>query len=234
MLAAKLDAWKNKFISIFWRTRRSYSPIWNNYRSTIPASLSDSAPVSFTYERNGKTEQNPERAETFTLSVLPEELAQLKFTEISGKVGVMTSFSSPYQKDEIPARDDLAITRLYLVNGKALQTIPRGALVEIVIHYEVKDIAPGGRYEIVDVLPAGLKYVPRPYDRTDQISSWLAYPSEVKGQKISFQIGKGTGKIVYYARVISPGTFTAQGTLLSQVNNQDICILGAENRIEIK
>lgn len=238
MLAAKLDASeKNKF----------YQYLLENPGQELLTNLEqlqvlqyqlrylDSAPVSFTYERNGKTEQKTLKGrETFTLSVLPEELAQLKFTEISGKVGVMTSFSSPYQKDEIPARDDLAITRLYLVNGKALQTIPRGALVEIVIHYEVKDIAPGGRYEIVDVLPAGLKYVPRPYDRTDQISHWLAYPSEVKGQKISFQIGKGTGKIVYYARVISPGTFTAQGTLLSQVNNQDICILGPENRIEIK
>lgn len=204
----------------------------------------DSEPVSFTYVRKGKTEQKTLQGdEILALYLLPEELAQLQFKDIRGKVGLTTVYSQPYEKEEKPARDDLAVKRTYKVNGVATSTLRPGDLVEVVLEYEIKDLAPAGLYELVDVLPSGLKYVPRPYARMswEKVSRDWTFPFEVKGPKIAFGVWKGTGKggagtqkVVYYARVVSPGEFTAQGTLLSNGRNRDVRILGEEDRIVIK
>ncbi|MDD4665870.1 MAG: alpha-2-macroglobulin family protein, partial [Clostridia bacterium] len=197
----------------------------------------ESGPVSFTYELNGKKEKKTlEGRETFTLYVLPQDLAKIKFSKISGEVGVMTVYSQPYVKEEIAARNDLQVKRTYVVKTQQPNTFQRGDLVEVVLDFEVKDLAPGGRYEVVDVLPAGLSYVKIPQTRAQKLSRYWRYPSEVKGQKITFNVGKGKepGKIVYYARVVSPGEFIAQGTLLNHLKNKEICILGQEERVVIK
>lgn len=203
----------------------------------------ENEPVSFTYELNGKKEKMElEGRETFTLTVLPQDLAKLKFSKITGKVGVMTAYSQSYGQEDIPEREDLKVSRAYLVNNQEVNTLQRGDLVEVVLNYEIKDLAPGGSYELVDILPAGLSYVQKPYQRTQNTSVNLSYPSEVKGQKITFNLWKErkTGQtakprpIVYYARVVSPGEFIAQGTLMSHSKNNDICILGQEDRVVIK
>lgn len=200
-------------------------------------------PVCFTYELNGKKEKKElEGRETFTITLLPQDLAKLKFSEIKGKIGVMTAYSESYAQEDIADRDDLQVSRTYLVNQKKTTTFERGDLVEVVLNYEIKDLAPGGSYELVDILPAGLSYVQRPYNRTEKLSVNWRYPSEVKGQKITFNLWKEkkTGQtekprpIVYYARVVSPGEFIAQGTLLSHSKNNDLCILGQEDRVVIK
>ncbi len=238
MLAAKLDApEKNKLYQYLLENQGQ--ELLNNLEQLQVLQYQlrylESEPVSFTYERNGKAEKVTLKGhETFALRVLPDELPQIKFSDINGKVGVMTVYSKPYSKLEIPVRNDLEVKRSYAVAGETGTTVQRGELVEVVLNYEVKDLAPGGRYEIVDILPAGLQYVPQPYQRVEKVARDFCYPSEVKGQKVSFHVGKAKDKIVYYARVISPGEFRAQGTLLSQVNNQDVCILGNEDRINIK
>lgn len=203
----------------------------------------ENVPVSFVYELNGKKEKKElEGRETFTLTVLPQDLAKLKFSEITGKVGVMTAYSETYDREDIAGRDDLQVSRTYLVNQKKTTMLERGDLVEVVLNYEIKDLAPSGSYELVDILPAGLSYVQRPYNRTEKLSVNWRYPAEVKGQKITFNVWKEkkTGQtvkprpIVYYARVVSPGEFIAQGTLLSHSKNNDFCILGQEDRVVIK
>lgn len=200
----------------------------------------DSEPVSFTYELDGKkVKKTLKGRETFTLHVLPEDLSKIKFTAIKGKVGVMTAYSQPYQAEQIPDRNDLEVKRTYRLMGNTTNILQRGDLVEVELEYQIKNLAPRGNYELVDVLPAGLSYVQRPYQRTNNLSRNWSYPSEVKGQKITFnvsKVGKGDGvhRIVYYARVVSPGEFIAQGTLLSHVKYNDLCILGKEDRIVIK
>jgi uncharacterized protein YfaS (alpha-2-macroglobulin family) len=169
--------------------------------------------------------------EIFTLHLQPKDLQKIKFTGIKGKVGMTTIYNKPYLKKDIPDRDDLTIKRSYTVNSQPAGTFNRGDLVEIVLNYNILDKAPGGEYEIVDVLPAGLSYVDRPYIEG---SKYRDYPSEVKGAKITFNVVKGSGKITYLARVVTPGEYTAQGTLLSNINSNIISILGKEDRVIIK
>ncbi|MDD2432840.1 MAG: alpha-2-macroglobulin family protein, partial [Clostridia bacterium] len=86
----------------------------------------ESEAVSFAYELNGKKEKKTlQGRETFTMYVLPQDLAKLKFSKISGKVGVMTVYSQPYEKEKIPFREDLKVKRSYVVNSQQTSTLQR-------------------------------------------------------------------------------------------------------------
>jgi hypothetical protein len=192
-------------------------------------------PVSFTYELRGRKETIILKdQQTFKLTLLPEDLNTIKFSNIEGKVGVMSLYTKPYSADEIKPQEGLAIARSYNVNKRATNTMGRTDLVQVVISFDIGDKAPAGSYEIVDILPAGLRYVERPYVYGEKFTNYWSYPTEVKGQKLTFHVGKGREKIVYYARVISPGEFTAQAPLLAHSKSNKISILGNEGRVIIK
>lgn len=192
-------------------------------------------PVSFTYVlKDEKASKTLKEREFFKLTVLPDDIGSLKFSNISGKVGVVTTYSSAYKAEDLSAQDSLTIKRTYSVKNKEVTTIGRADLVEVTISYNIGDKAPAGSYEIVDILPAGLRYVSRPYENNRKNDTYLSYPTEVKGQKLTFAAHKGGKKIVYYARVTSPGEYTAEPALLSHVRSNVISVLSAKGRIVIK
>lgn len=193
-------------------------------------------PVSFTYELKGvKTTKSLKNHETLKLVVTPEDLQTLKFSQVQGKVGMLVSFSDAYDSADIAPRDDLSITRTFYKGKDRASTFERGDLVQVTLTYDIKDKAPSGYYEIVDILPAGLKYVYRPYLRGQKHDYYLSYPTEVKDQKLTFAVSKNNNKrITYYARVVSPGTYEAQAPLLSLIRSNKISVLGNKDRIIIK
>ena len=192
-------------------------------------------PVSFTYELNGqKTTKTLKDWETLKLTVLPEEAPNYKFSGITGKVGVLIVSASSYAASDLKPQQDLLISRSYRVGNKQVTTLGRSDLVEVTISYTIGDKAPAGCYEIVDILPAGLRYVTRPYVRNQKQSYYLAYPTEVKGQKLTFAVGKGMNKITYYARVVSPGEYKAEPALLNNIGSSGISKLTGPDGIVIK
>lgn len=195
----------------------------------------DPDPVSFTYELRGeKITKSLQDHDTFKLIVPPDALPGLKFSQVQGKVGLLTKYSDAYDSTDITPRDDLSITRVYYKGKDRATTFERGDLVQVTLAYEIKDKAPAGYYEIVDILPAGLKYVSRPYIRGKKYDANLTYPTEVKDQKLTFAVPKRQNRITYYARVVSPGEYEAQSPLLSHTRSNKISVLGNRDRIIIK
>jgi len=191
--------------------------------------------VSFTYELNGqKTTETLKGWETLRLTLLPEDVSGLKFSNVQGKVGVLALYTGSYSAEEITPQQDLNISRFYRVDNRQVTALGRSDLVEVTISYTVGEKAPAGCYEIVDILPAGLRYVTRPYIRSEKGSRYLSYPTEVKGQKLTFAVGKGTDKITYYARVVSPGEYGAEPALLNNIGSSKISTLSGQDRIVIK
>ena len=194
-------------------------------------------PVSFSYSLNGKTNNISLRdGEAFRLTVLPQDLKRIKFSQVQGRVGVMAQYSQPLGAGEAAAGEGLSVNRQYLVGATGTNTCKRSDLVKVIITPIIGDKAPGGAYEVVDILPAGLSYVPRPYDYgvdERQLSRW-SYPSEIKGQKLTFPVFKDSKPIIYYARVTSPGDFKAEAPVLSHVTAKGIFTQGTETRIKIK
>ncbi len=195
------------------------------------------SPVSFTYELNGeKVNKQLENNELFKLTVLPEDLKNIKFSQVEGKVGMMSNYTLPIQGGETGNSEDLGISRSYVVNEVLTTNIDRTDLVKVVIKCTVGDKAPAGLYEIVDILPSGLTHISQPYNYFDygKNQSIWDYPSEVNGQKLVFLTGKGKQEITYLARVVSPGEFNCEAPVLSNINNNTIYTSGSKGRIVIE
>lgn len=195
------------------------------------------SPVSFTYELNGeKVNKQLENNELFKLTVLPEDLKNIKFSQVEGKVGMMSNYTLPIEGGETGNSEDLVISRSYLVDEVLTTSIDRTDLVKVVIRSNIGDRAPAGLYEIIDILPAGLTHISQPYNYYDygKNQSILDYPSEVNGQKLVFLTSKGKQEITYLARVVSPGEFNCEAPVLSNINNNTLYTSGSKDRIIIE
>ena len=110
--------------------------------------------------------------------------------------------------------------------------------VELWIDYSAK--AMDGAYCVTDYLPSGLEYVSgsAKIDKADHVGYGYSRYAAVEGQKIMFYDcnGRFDRKYVYYyyARVISPGTFKAEGTLVQNLNAKDYWTVGDDGIVVIK
>jgi len=194
----------------------------------------DTNPVSFTYQLNGKTvSKTLKNNETFKLTVLPADLSKLKFSQIKGKVGMIVYYSAPALSTG-GISDDMEIKRSYYVGNKSLLSLSRSALVRVELNTNAVNKAPGGSYEVIDVLPAGLAYLSRPYTPINEKSIYPDWPTEVNGGQLTFVVPKGQSKIVYYARVVAPGKYKAEAPLLQHCQNPQVFVRGVEQEMVIK
>ncbi len=193
--------------------------------------------VSFSYSLDGKKiSKRLSGGESFGLTVLPRTLSTLNFTEVQGQVGVSSTYSQTFSGGGIQPSGDLKISRQYQVNAATKTSWKRSDLVKVIIYFEVGSKAPGGIYEVVDILPAGLTYVSRPYDYgiDEGAFNWWSFPSEVKGNKLVFTVGKTSGTITYYARVSAPGEYVGSAPLISSVTSPAVFAQGIPERITIQ
>jgi hypothetical protein len=111
--------------------------------------------------------------------------------------------------------------------------------VELKIDYSRKAI--DGSYRIADYLPSGLAYVDNSAKINDPKSSGFGYGyyryCTVEGQKIMFYDYNGRFDreytYYYYARVINPGSFKAEGTLVQNLTAKDSFALGKDDAVAI-
>ena len=96
--------------------------------------------------------------ETFRAIVKPEQLAGLQFEDIKGDLDLaVVSRGSALTLDKGENRV-ATIQRKYLVNGVEKDTIGPLDTVEVNLEIQLETDAPGGNYELSDLLPAGLRY----------------------------------------------------------------------------
>jgi hypothetical protein len=186
----------------------------------------------FTYELDGKkTEVTLKNAQRHKLVITSENLKKLKFYDVKGDITVISSYKGPV-KDLMKNREDLVkLDRKYTVNNKIKKEFNQSDFITVTLKPEFLEAAPDGYYQITDVLPCGFRYVEgKPYIDTRY------YPEEVSGQKVVFGIyySKNSKEklkdIVYYARAVSPGDFTADNAIIKH-NDSDVA--GFADRINI-
>lgn len=192
--------------------------------------------VSFNYLLDGKKEKiTLKPQDTWTLILTPEKLSKISFNNIQGKIGVTALYNIPAQTAEELSIDGVKIKRSYDLPRKSGKNIALNDLVRIKISYEFGDKAPAGPYQISDFLPAGLKIVERPYYHGINDDKHQGYPLEIQEQKSVFLIPlKENGFFHYYARVINPGEFYAEPTLIQDIKSGKIYGTTAKDRMTIK
>lgn len=208
-----------------------YSYVANNYSKTqyvgvekvlclveMARTLPD-VKASVEYVMNGKTyTARLEDGLCEVVKVPSVNLDKFRITKVSGDVSVLSMFTGPFAEN-VANDSGITLTRKYYdaVTGEEKTTFRANDLVKVEITYTIDKTAIDNTYEISDYAPAGLKPLENPwnYGVKNLIGCWYR---QFDGQKVTFVVGKYDEKnppkpLVYYARVASPGEYTAEGTV---------------------
>jgi hypothetical protein len=201
------------------------------------------APVRFAYTLQGqRNEEELERGNSLALLVTPEELRDLNLEALEGTLGIATSFLAPLDPASVQPDPVVSITRSYEGQAEGSATIEEGELVRITISYKLGPQALDGCYQVSDLLPSGLKPITRLYEwATPELQGGiadtnLAYPYAIEGQRVSFCVYRDDRQLplVYYARVIGKGTYTAEPAVIQSQKAPESINLTASLPVEIR
>lgn len=195
------------------------------------------APVAFSYLLDGQEVRRELGAgESLRMALTPEQWQSLRFTAVSGEVGLTLSYLTPEAEPAAPQGSEGAgITRTYQVQGRATQTWQAGDLIKITLRPALGANPPSGAWEVTDYLPAGLRPVAQPYLRAGGAAR-ASYPIEVLGQRVTFIYWPESRQreIVYYARVVTPGTYTAEAPTLQHAGTGVLWARGVRQQVSIQ
>lgn len=201
----------------------------NNYSKTLYTGIEkvlyladrmtklNDAEASFEYSLNG-TVNNVDLSNGLceVVKVPSVNIGRLNIRNVKGDVNVLSLFTAPYT-DKVNNEPGITITRKYYnaATGKETTRFKANDIVRVEITYNIGRTAIDNTYEISDYAPAGLKPLFNPWNHgfRDMFSCWYR---QFEGQKVTFVVGKNVidpKPLVYYARIASPGEYTAEGTV---------------------
>ena len=189
--------------------------------------------ASITYTLFGETiTRELTHRRPFTLRIPIDNIGEFELLSVTGEVGAVSVVRTPLE-DMDTVDSDITINRQFIHadTSTPATTFEQGDLVRVELTIDYGPTAFGGSYMITDFLPAGLVAVPhsgRFGNRTETTGSWAHVITE--GQRITFFDFNGRFRwdntYYYYARVINPGTFTAEGTLVQSFGAKEYMRVG--------
>jgi len=198
-------------------------------------------PASITYRMFGEEfTRDLSRGRSFTLRIPTQNMNEFELTSVTGAVGAVSIQRVPLEEVDI-IDNDITVSRTFLRAGgqEVTDAFEQDELirVQITIDYSRKSIH--GSYLVTDFLPAGLAFVSgsarfrSPRTGNDH---WVHVTTD--GQRVTFYDFNsrfdGVRVYYYYARVISPGTFTAEGTLVQNLGARTYMTLGEDDTITVR
>ncbi|MCL2392682.1 MAG: Ig-like domain-containing protein [Oscillospiraceae bacterium] len=176
----------------------------------------------------------------FTLRIPTMNLSDFAIIDITGEVGAVSIHAVPLEDMEI-IDNDITIRRQFFVAGSRTPatSFSEGDLVRVEISIDYTRRALQGSYMITDFLPSGLVFVQdsaRSQEQSGMYRSRAWATSE--GQRVMFFDHNSRFNQVrtyfYYARVINPGEFTAEGTVVQNLGARAYLTVGESAVIQIR
>ncbi|MDP4182622.1 MAG: stalk domain-containing protein, partial [Bacillota bacterium] len=179
--------------------------------------------ASFTYSYNGNNKNiKLSKGGNFVLEIPSKNMSAFKITNVEGAVSAVSIFKENVLN--ISKTDkSISVDRQYLLtNGSPIKSnnFKQGDIIKVKITWSIGPKAFDGGYDVTDYLPSGLKpienYMNSPY-----------YYRNIEGQKVKFfvynnpYIDSKNAVFEYLARVVSPGTYTAQGTVIQSIKTKE-------------
>jgi len=184
---------------------------------------------SFSYMLNGeKITADFEDGQVQVLELNQDALAALDLQQVSGKIG-LTAYYTAAPSELAAVSDAVKITKsITPVSGKKLEP---GATAKVTLHVEFSNDAPGGWYNVSDVIPSGFRF-----SKSDYSNTWYLFNQE--GQRLSFSLNRNINRnyetteapelysemtITYYIRGVLPGKYLVEQAVIqhdqSALNN---------------
>ena len=188
--------------------------------------------ASITYTLFGETRtRNLGYGGQFTLRIPAQNMHEFQLTNVTGQVGAVSIVRTPLEDIET-INNDVIVRRQFFRQGSSTPstTFAQDELVrvEITVTYSATDLA--GTYVITDFLPAGLTHVAHSArmgtNPQNNRRAWVT----TEGQRVSFfdhnSSRTPTRTYFYYARVVNPGTFRAEGTIVQSHGAREYLAVG--------
>lgn len=194
--------------------------------------------VSFTYEYDGSTfSEKITNGNAVTVTVPSVRLDKFKITEVSGEGSVTSVFKAPPEAN-VENDETLKIKRTYYNyrTGKETTEFRQNDIVKVVIEWDIAPTAMDSHYEITDFAPSGLKPIDNPYAAGINPGKYYCWFRDIDGQKVTFNVYRDAEEkepLTYYARVVSPGSFTADSTIIQGTLVKDSIKFGKAAEINI-
>jgi alpha-2-macroglobulin len=178
-------------------------------------------PGRFAWSVDGeKHEQSLEPGGSFSLSVTNAQRSTLVFERLEGNLTVAASWLGPSAEAGLPHDPQVSIVRTVTPENDA----PSDQLVRIRLSVTIAQAAPPGCYEVTEFAPSGL--APASLSLAWAPNSGVAGPNggvrpyEIEGQRVSWCMNPEVqrhAELTYSARVVSPGTYTWEPTVVQLV-----------------
>ena len=196
--------------------------------------------VKFSYTYDGeKYTKTLVNGESYTLVVPSSRLSLFKIDSVEGNASMVSFFKQKTVSiDKLDS--NISVSRKYFVGESrkdATTSFKQGDIVLVEITSNIGSKALDGSYEITDYLPSGLVPIENSYSYGVNYQK-DSYYSKIDGQKVTFYGYKDTKNnpqtYSYYARIVSPGTYKADGTIIQNVQSKDSINVGNEDTITIE
>jgi len=194
--------------------------------------------ASFTYSYNGE-EKNVKlgKGGSHGLSIPSVNLSGFRITDVQGDVSAVSIFKENIiDISNTKVDKSISVDRKYfLMDGTPIEprSFKQGDIVKVKITWSIGQKAFDGVYEITDYLPSGLKPV-------EKYLSSSYYYRNIDGQKVKFYVYENpyldnkSAVFEYLARVVSPGTYTAQGTVIQSNKSKESINVGKTEIVNIE
>jgi len=170
----------------------------------------------------------------YALTLPSTKMSDFEITAVQGDVSAVSVYKEDVLDINKPDKD-ISVAREYLLmDGTPVKSnnFKQGDIVKVRISWDIGSKALDGGYEITDYLPSGLKPV-------ENFLGSGYYYRNFEGQKVKFFVynspyWKDNDTVFeYFARVVSPGSYTAQGTVIQSSKSKDSINVGRTEIVEI-
>jgi len=196
--------------------------------------------ISFSYQlgdQKGSTTLHKDEA--FGISIPASALGSVRFSDMTGRIGLVTRYEEATTPDAIKKDASMGISRTYMVDGRTTTTFKDGDLVKVVLTPRFGQNASSWYYEITDYLPSGLrpstKLINYHLYRSERC---IGYPVSVNDQSVTLLTwgvpSSQCPSIYYYARVVNKGVFKAEPALIQSPMNLASQNISQAAQVEIK
>jgi len=170
---------------------------------------------------------------SYFLRLTADEATNFRAVSVNGPVSA--SFVKREAGDVPATNGQLSLKREYRQDGKPVKEWREGNLVTVSLSASWDAKAQDGCYTLRDRLPANmLPVVNIGFNRFQNQPLW--YPYDTSGNEVSFVVCKQDKPLTldYLARVITIGTYKAEGALLQSMETPSLAAVSAPQTIEVK
>jgi uncharacterized protein YfaS (alpha-2-macroglobulin family) len=192
--------------------------------------------IKYTYDGNSYSEVL-ESGRTARLIIPSRKISDLRINKVTGDASVVSIFSQQYDGG-LENDENLVLSREYYKYGESGPTYEflEGDIVKVVIEWNIEPDAIDRYYEITDYAPSGMKPIDSPWQMGIKPESGYYWYRDIDGQKVTFHVSRDSEKkepLVYYARIVSPGTYTAEASIIQGTVARESARLGEKETVRI-